>query len=195
MRKTAIVLSAIGLAAVVFAAPVLATSLLTETFTYPAGNLVPNGGWANFSGAVTDIQVVGGRADGYGPNANDDHVFFAAQPTTSKTYACFLAKIPAVVGAPKAIYFAALKDAGTFAFVSRVYVLPITGGFTFGLSHSSTSSTVGVVAWSSTTLLYDHDYNIVINYDPSTKSSTCSCAARSPKPQPWCCCTSPPGSG
>jgi len=171
MRKTAIALLALCLAAIV-AAPAMATSLLSETFTYADGNLVPNGGWANFSGAATDVQIVSNRAVGLGPNANDDHVFFAAQPLTSKTYACFTVKIPAIAAAPKPIYFLALKDGGTAAFVSRVYVLPISGGFTFGLSHSSTSATVGVVAWSASTLLYDHDYNIVINYDPVAKSST-----------------------
>jgi hypothetical protein len=173
MRKTAIALLALGLAASFAVAPASAAPLpLSETFSYPNGDLVPNGGWANFSGAILDVQVVSGRAVGSGPNANDDHVGFTAQATTAKTYACFLAKIPAITGAPKPIYFFALKDAGTANFVSRVYVLPITGGFTFGLSHSSTSATVGVVAWSAATLLYDHDYNIVVNYDPGAHSST-----------------------
>jgi len=171
LRKPAIALIALAAIATLstsaFAAP-----LMSEAFTYPNGNLVPNGAWANFSGAVTDIQVSGGRATGSGPNANDDHKAFAAQPTTSKTYACFDVIIPAVAGAPKPIYFVALKDAGTANFVSRVYVLPITGGFTFGLSHSSTSATVGVVAWSAATLLYDHKYNVVINYDPVGHNST-----------------------
>ena len=171
MRKTAIALLTLCLAAIV-AAPAMATVLLTETFGYADGNLVPNGGWATFSGAATDIQVVSGRAVGFGPNANDDHVFFPVQPLTTKTYACFKVRIPAVTGAPKPIYFLALKDGGTTAFVSRVYVLPITGGFTFGLSHSSTSTTVGVVPWSASTLTYDQDYNIVINYDPVAQSST-----------------------
>ncbi len=171
MRKTAIALLLCCIAALV-AAPAMATNLLADAFAYADGGLVPNGGWANFSGTATDIQVVSGRAVGVGPNANDDHVFFAVQPTTSTTFACLTVRIPAVAGAPKAIYFFGMKDGGTAAFVSRVYVLPITGGFTFGLSHSSTSATVGVVPWSASTLLYDHDYNIVINYDPVAKSST-----------------------
>jgi hypothetical protein len=173
MRKTAIALLALALGlAATLVSPAMAVTLLSEGFSYVDGNLVPNGGWANFSGAVTDVQIASGRAVGFGPNANDDHVAFTAQPTTSKTYACFLVRIPAIVGAPKAIYFFAMKDAGTANFVSRVYVLPITGGFTFGLSHSSTSATVGVVPWSAATLLYDHEYNIVVNYDPVTKTST-----------------------
>ena len=171
MRKTATTLLGLALMAILVS-PALAGNLVNESFTYPDGNLVPNGGWATFSGAILDVQVVSGRAVGLGPNANDDHIFFTPQTLTDKTYACFIVRIPAIAAAPKPIYFAALKDGGTANFVSRVYVLPITGGFTFGLSHSSTSATVGVVPWSAATLLYDHDYVIAINYDPVAKSST-----------------------
>ena len=171
MRKTATTLLGLALMAILVS-PALAGNLVNESFTYPDGNLVPNGGWATFSGAILDVQVVSGRAVGFGPNANDDHIFFTPQTLTDKTYACFIVRIPAIAAAPKPIYFAALKDGGTANFVSRVYVLPITGGFTFGLSHSSTSTTVGVVPWSAATLLYDTDYTIVINYDPVAHSST-----------------------
>jgi hypothetical protein len=173
MRKIAT--SLLTLAAVAaFAGSAMAVNLVSESFTYPNGNLVPNGGWANFSGANVDIQVAAGRATGgaiLNP-ANDDHIFFAAQPATSTTYACFEVMIPAVAAQPKPIFFAALKDAGTANFVSRVYVLPLAGGgWTFGLSHSSTSATVGVVPWTAA-LTYGVSYKVVINYDPVAKSST-----------------------
>ena len=170
MRKTAIALLVLGLTAIMVS-PTLTTSLLSEGFSYPAGNLAGNGGWTTFSGAGTDVQVVSGRAVGLGPNAIDDHAAFAIQPLTTKTYACFTVRIPAVVGAPKPIYFFALKDATVSNFVSRVYVLALPGGgWTFGLSHSSTSTTVGVVPWGSA-LSYDTDYTVAINYDPVAKSS------------------------
>lgn len=171
MRKTAIALLALCLATFAVA-PASAVNLLTEAFNYSNGNLVPNGGWANYSGAATDIQVVTGRAVGFGPNANDDHRLFAAQPLTSKTYACFDVMIPAVAAAPKPIYFLELKDAGASLLVSRVYVLPLAaGGWTFGISYSSTSSTVGVTPWTAA-LSYDTVYVIVISYDPVTLTST-----------------------
>ncbi len=171
MRKSVTILLA-TVACAALASQSFATVLVSEGFSYPNGNLVPNGGWANYSGAGTDIQVVSGRANGFGPNPPDDHILFTAQPTTSKTYACFEVSIPAVAAAPKPIYFAELKDAGASNLVSRVYVLPITGGWTFGISHSSTSTTVGVTPWSASTLAYDTRYQIVINYDPVAKSST-----------------------
>ncbi len=53
-----------------------------------------------------------------------------------------------------------------------MYVLPLSTGWTFGISHSSTSTLVGVTAWSAATLVYDHKYNVVINYDPGAHKST-----------------------
>jgi len=169
MRKFAIALVMLGLVA---AAPAKSASLASDVFSYPNGDLVPNGGWANYSGATTDIQVNAGRATGFGPAANDDHLLFTPQSLTVKTYACFDVIIPAPAAAPKPIYFALLKDAGTTNFVSRVYVLPLAGGgWTFGISHSSTSTTVGVVPWTSG-LVYGQNYHVVINYDPVNKTST-----------------------
>ena len=36
--------------------------ILADDFAYADGNLVPNGGWANFSGSESEIQVVSGQA-------------------------------------------------------------------------------------------------------------------------------------
>ena len=172
MKKIATTLALLAFALGLAATPSMAASLVFDTFTYANGNLVPNGGWANYSGAATDIQVASNRATGFGPNANDDHILFAAQPVTAKTYACFDVIIPAVAAQPKPIYFAELKDAGAANLVSRVYVLPLaTGGWTFGISHSSTSATVGVAAWTAP-LSFDVSYHLVINYDPVNKTST-----------------------
>jgi len=156
----------------VSAAPALATTLLSEGFSYPNGNLVPNGGWANFSGAGTDIQIASGRAIVDHNSAPDDHILFPAQSTTSTTYACFDVIVPQPAGPPKPVYFAMLKDGGTSIFVSRVYVLPLSGGgITFGISNSSTSATVGVTAWTAP-ITPGTKYNLVINYNPVNKSST-----------------------
>jgi hypothetical protein len=172
MKRPATTLALLALAAFI-ASPAFAVNLLSEGFNYANGNLVPNGGWANYSGAATDIQVVAGRAVGSGPNANDDHVLFAPQPTAGNTFACFIARIPppASGGQPKPIYFAELKDGGTSNLVARVYVLPLSaGGWTFGISYSSTSATQGVTPWT-VPLSYDTDYTLVISYEPSISTS------------------------
>jgi hypothetical protein len=172
MKKIATTLAMLALSA----STASAVTLLSESFSYPNGNLVPNGGWATHSGSgatAVDIQVVNGRAVGDNNNAPDDNRTFAAQPTNAPTYACFEVVIPDPGGQPKVSYFAHFKDTGTTNFFSRVYVLPAGAtGFTFGLSFSSTSASVGPVAWSATPLNYDQPYFIVIKYDPSTLTST-----------------------
>ena len=173
MKRFATTLALVALGAIA-ASPAFAISIFADGFAYPNGNLVPNGGWANYSGAVTDVQVVGGRATGgaIGNPSNDDHRLFAAQPTTGKTYACFIANIPSFVGTPKPIYFAELKDAGAANLVSRVYVVNFPGGgWTFGISHSSTGAAVGLTRWTAP-LNNNQDYTLVINYDPVAKTST-----------------------
>jgi len=159
------------LASAALCANARATVLLADAFTYPNGNLAGNGGWTTFSGTGTDIAVNAGRAIGNHSNAPDDKTGFAAQPTTSKTYACFDVIVPAPAGTPKATYFAMITDGGTTNFYSRVYIVKSGATFTFAISHSSTTTTVGVTAWP-VALLYDHKYNVVINEDPVNKSST-----------------------
>jgi hypothetical protein len=169
MRKTALVLSLLGLAAF-SAAPALATPLLTETFTYPNGNLVvPLGNWTTHSGAGgTDIQVVSGTAAGDMAQAPDDNRTFTAQTATAKTYACFLVKIPAQAAAlTGTTYFAHFKDTGTSSLVARLYVTPLSPTFTFAISVSSANAPLPfqyLSNWTSA-LSFDTYYNVVIDYD------------------------------
>jgi len=168
MKKLA---TAFALLAIGFAAPAMAASLVFDTFTYANGDLVPNGGWANYSGATADVQVASGHARIVPANANDDHILFAAQPLTAKTYACFDVTVEPFAASAKPVYFAELKDGGAANLVSRVYVLPVAGGWTFGISHSSTSATVGVTPWG-VALSSGVQYHVVINYDPVAHTST-----------------------
>jgi len=168
MKRFATLLALLAISA----APAFATVLLSDGFSYVNGPLPPNGGWANFSGAGTEIQVVSGRAVVDHNSAPDDQILFPVQSTSSKTYACFDVIVPAGAAQPKAVYFAMLKDGGTSVFVSRVYVVGLSsGGMTFAISHSSTSATVGLTPWTAP-IVAGQKYNIVINYDPVNKSST-----------------------
>jgi len=170
MKKMAFALLTLAFACV--AVPSMAASLVFDTFSYPDGGLTPNGGWANYSGAVQDIGVVSGHALVVPANANDDHILFAAQSTSVKTYACLDVTVQQFAGQPKPVYFAELKDAGAANLVSRLYVLPVAaGGWTFGISHSSTSASAGVTPWAAT-LSSGVKYHVVINYDPVAKNST-----------------------
>jgi hypothetical protein len=101
----------------------------------------------------------------------DDNKSFAAQSTSTPTYACFEVAIPDPGGSPKPNYFAHLKDATATNFFARVYVLPLGAtGFTFGISISSTSATVLPVPWGSA-LSYNTRYFVVIKYDPAANTA------------------------
>lgn len=171
---TLLALAAIG----ALASQASAATLMNEGFSYSDGDLVivSAGLWATHSGTPpTDVQVISGRAVTNMANAPDDNRSFTAQSLTTSTYACFNVIVSDPGAAPKSVYFASLKDAGAANLVARVYVLPLAGGgpgFTLGLSNSSTSATVGVVAWSAGSLTYGQQYRVVIKYDPAALTST-----------------------
>jgi hypothetical protein len=179
MRKTAIALLALGLAAVV-AGPASAAAFWSETFSYAAGPLPANSGgnWTTHSGAGTDVAVVSGYAHGDMLQAPDHNRTFVAQGAGAKTYACMQVRIPSITGAPRPNYFAHFKDTGTFNFAARLAVVPSGSTFTFGIG--STTSTF--TNWA-TALNYDEWYTVAIAYDaaagsadlwvnPSSESST-----------------------
>jgi hypothetical protein len=174
MKKLATSLLALA-AVAAFAIPAHATTLLSEPFSYPDGNLAGNGGWTTHSGSASDISVTGARALATEWNAafdKDDNTTFAAQSTSVPTYACFQVTIPDPGGSPKPNYFAHLKDASATIFLARLYVLPSGAtGFTFGITVSSSSATVLPVPWGSA-LTYGAQYNVVIKYDPTTSTAT-----------------------
>jgi hypothetical protein len=186
MRKMVITLLALGVFA---ASTAVAGNLLNEGFNYPAGNLVnispytqqglSQGGWFTYSG-TGDIQVSATHTAkgfmGTSATGSDDQKPFigaAVQPVTAVTYACFWAKLPcAGLTSPiLASYFAGLGSTTALtSMVARVYALPITGGWTFGISNSSTGTATtagGVTQWGTTPLVCDKWYKIVIKYDPT----------------------------
>lgn len=172
MKKIATSLLALALCAA-FAGVASATTLLSEGFPYPDNTgLLANGWVATGTNTGVDITVLAGRAIGDMSQAPDDNKGFPAQTTGSTTYACFEVMIPDPGGSPKTQYFAHLSDGGSSNFVARVYVMPsgAGNGFTFGLSNSSTNSTVGVVPWT-TTLVYGVSYRVVLRYNAATFTS------------------------
>ncbi|MBI1797365.1 MAG: hypothetical protein HY076_01690 [Candidatus Eisenbacteria bacterium] len=168
MRKYATPLIVLGLI-VALAAPAGAVVLMAETFTYPNGNLAGNGTWTTHSGAGTDIQVSTGQALGNMANAPDDNATFAAQSATAKTYVCLQVKIPTPAATPVTNYFAHFKDATTFDFNARIYVMPSGSTFTFGLSTGSCASPCVIAQWPSA-LAYDTYYELVASYDAAAGS-------------------------
>ena len=169
MRKTAITLLALGLAAVL-ASPAMAASFWGETFSYANGNLaiapsVSGGLWTSHSGtAGTDIQVTGGQAIVDMTQSYDDNRTFSAQNATAKTYACMKLRVPEPTGAVVANYFAHLKDTGTSLFAARLAVGPPTAsGFKFGIG-----ATASTFVWWGSDLNFGQTYTVGIMYDAAT---------------------------
>lgn len=175
MRKTAITLLSLGLAAMTFASVATAGSLLTEPFSYPDGALTTASGglWATHSGTGTDINVASGVAVGLMTNAPDDNrLLSAARSATDKTYACFKLRVPTQAQSGIiANYFAHFMVNST-TFRSKVFLTPVGSTFTVGLSVTANAAGSPLAppapplgaTWP-TALAFDTWYIVTISYD------------------------------
>ena len=161
----------LALAALTLASPAMAVSFWGETFPYSNGNLtaVSGGLWVNHSGTGSFIQVSGGEAvlvQGSG-SREDVNRSFTPRDSLDKTYACFKVTVPTAPLPITDVYFAHLKDSGTFNFAARVFVTGSGSSFTFGLA--ATSSTIGAT-WPSA-LNFGQQYTVAIMYDAAAGSA------------------------
>ncbi|MEM1212319.1 MAG: PEP-CTERM sorting domain-containing protein [Planctomycetota bacterium] len=144
--KTNRLLSAL-VGATVLGASASASVIATETFTYPDGDLVGNGGWVNQSGTDGTLDVLSGQAvvtqDG---GSEDTELVFASDLDNGLLTAAF----DIVVTAPSAMtgtdfeYFIHFSDDTTFSFVGRVDVQTPNG------SDAGDDYSLGIATFSST---------------------------------------------
>lgn len=161
MKKLLMLAMAIVLAASGANAAVLAS----DTFTYPDGSLVPNGGWTNHSGTAGDLLVANGQAVvTHGVPSEDANLPFAAQ-SSGDVYFAFDFSVDDL-GAPLAgsdyEYFAHFKDSGTFNFCARMDIVSPTGSGDFTVGIATTSGTADAT-WSAD-LSYDVVYHVVVRF-------------------------------
>lgn len=161
MKKLLMLAMAIVLAASGANAAVLAS----DTFTYPDGSLVPNGGWANHSGTVGDLLVASGQAVvTHGVPSEDANLPFAAQ-ASGDVYFAFDFSVDDQ-GAPLAgtdfEYFAHFKDSGTFNFGARMDLVSPTGSGDYTVGIATTNGTADAT-WGAD-LTYDVVYHVVVRY-------------------------------
>jgi hypothetical protein len=136
-----------------------ATVLVNETFTYPNGTLVPQGGWAAHSGAGSNsVQVTGGMAvlnQGAG-SREDVNKAFTAIGAGMTVFAAFDV---VNTGGNTAAYFAHFMTNPT-TFRGRIFVAPGSGGdYTIGLGEGATPA----VSWG-TNLTFGTTYRVVLSY-------------------------------
>jgi len=110
---------------------------LIDTFPTPG----PGGVWTNHSGTSGDLLLNGAQAVvQHGVPSEDAHTMFADQ-----TAGVLVADFDITVSSGSPIsggdyeYFAHFMQEGTFAFLSRAYVVPVTAGGDYSLGLSTTS--------------------------------------------------------
>ena len=149
-------------------APVLATPLNSETFSYANGDLTTTSGgvWTAHSGSGSNpVQSTSGQAvlvQESGSREDVNRLTGQTLVSGGKWYAGFDA---VVTGGDNTVYFAHFKTTSITTFASRVFVTSHSGGdFTFGLSDSSSLD----ATWASA-LSFGTTYRVVHSYDFDSK--------------------------
>ena len=167
-------------ALVLFAGTSSAQSLLKETFAYPVGNLVGQGGWtAHNAGGTTPIQVsatslsftgytsTGGQSAVLGTAGGEDaNTPFTGQ-TAGSVYASFMVNFSSVTTTTG--YFAHFFQT-TNTFYARLYAKSDgAGGVNLGISKAGNA---GTEVYSPTSYGLNTTYLVVIKYTFNTGSTT-----------------------
>jgi hypothetical protein len=154
-------------------APAWGTVLVSDTFTYPDGNLVgqtpPIGAtWAAHSGAgAKAVQVASGhitlqQSTGSGEDVNVGAAGGAALGAGGTWYAAFDLTVPAGAGTSDVVFAHFLQ--GSTNFTSRVWLTaPSSSGYALALSNGSSITAAGVAKTGD--LAFDTTYRVVTSYD------------------------------
>lgn len=138
----------------------------SDDFSYTDGSLVPNGGWANFSGTSGDLLVSSGQAVVQHGTPSED-AFLEFTPVSGNIYygIDFFVASGSVITGGDYEYFAIFKDSG-FGFGGRLDIVEgLSGGdFTVGISSSTSTAqaTWGV------DLTFGVTYRAIVRYDQDT---------------------------
>lgn len=142
-----------------------AAIIVSETFSYPDGSLVPNGGWATTSGTAGDLLVASGEAVvQHGVPSEDATLVFAAPGGAVYFGIDFHVDSLGVPWSGTDDEYFAHFVAGSFK--ARLDVTAPTGGGDFTVGISTNASTADAI-WA-TDLTYDTTYRAVVRYDQDT---------------------------
>jgi hypothetical protein len=141
-----------------------AAVIVSDTFTYADGSLVPNGGWTNHSGTVGDLLVTSGEAVvQHGVPSEDAHLEFTAVQGSIYYALDFRVSASGQIIGGDYEYFAHFTDGGTFNFRARLDVVEAPNGGDFSVGISTATSTAEAV-WPSD-LSFGTTYRAVVRYD------------------------------
>lgn len=139
--------------------------ILTDSFSYPDGSLVPNGGWANHSGAAGNLLVVSGQVKvEHGIPDEDANIAFTS--VSGSVYFGIDFSV-ADLGHPYSggtdfEYFAHFQVSGS-NFVARLDIVAPSGSGDFSVGIATTSSTADAT-WASD-LTFGTTYRAIVKYD------------------------------
>ncbi|MEQ6125095.1 DUF5689 domain-containing protein [Pseudotenacibaculum sp. MALMAid0570] len=142
--------------------------ILAEGFSYSDGNLVPNGGWTNFSGTASEIQVASGQAVmSHGSGSREDASLTFATVAGDIYYAFNLSidDLGSPVSGSDSEYFANFLE-GTSNYRARMDIVPPSGAGDYSIGIASNSSTAEAT-WG-TDLTFGQSYRVVVKFDQVT---------------------------
>jgi hypothetical protein len=140
-----------------------AAVLVSDTFTYADGSLVPNGGWANHSGTIGDLLVASGQAVvQHGVPSEDANIAFT--PTAGTLYygIDFSVSASGQITGTDHEYFAHFKSGAT-DFSARLDVVVPSGAGDYSVGIASDESDADAT-WP-TDLTFGVTYRAVVRYD------------------------------
>ncbi len=160
---------AIALISGLLASSASASILTSDTFSYPNGSLVGNGGWVNHSGTVGSLLVSGGQAVVREDNSATED---ANKPFTNVPGSLYYGidfsvdnlGTPIIDdGTPDFEYFAHFSDGGTTIFTGRLDVVARGGAGDFRVGISTASGTAEAT-WGAD-LMFATTYRAIVKYD------------------------------
>lgn len=151
-------------ASLILAVNVQATTLFSDSFAYPDGNLGGQGGWITNNGTANPFQVTGGKV--FMTTSGLDMNAPLSSPLSLVDGTSFY------IGAT--LNFSAAQSAGDYflhwspatgstTFISRLHARSSGAGFQLG--YLETSGTGGSLTYGSTVLNFNQDYRVVIAYN------------------------------
>lgn len=137
----------------------------SDSFDYPDGSLVPNGGWVNHSGNAGDLMVVSGQVlVQHGSPSEDAELVFSSVSGNIYYGIDFTVIDPGgPISGSDSEYFIHLKMGNNTNFPARVDVVPpsSSGDFSIGIA---TGSSTADATWP-TDLTFGTTYRAIVRYD------------------------------
>ena len=150
--------------------------ILTENFSYPAGDSIGAHGWTGVSGTTNNILVKSpgltfatyllsniGNCARLSNNGMDNVKTTTGDSVTSGNfYTSFMVKVDSAKGTGD-YFLALLPPSSNTSYFGRVFAKDTLGGLCFGVSKYSISATI-LPTWGTTTFSYGTTYLVVVKY-------------------------------